>query len=67
MVAKNDFLNYTINSVIVSFSATGLALLPGVPAGDDIAKANASKAAMLILVARVTPGVSYLIPLFLLF
>ena len=24
---KNDFLTYTINSVIVSFSATGLALL----------------------------------------
>jgi multiple sugar transport system permease protein len=46
---KNDFLSYTINSVIVSFSATGLALLFGVPAG------------------RVTPGLSYLIPLFLLF
>ena len=26
---KNDFLTYTINSVIVSFSATGLALLFG--------------------------------------
>jgi multiple sugar transport system permease protein len=65
--AKNDFLTYTINSVIVSFSATGLALLFGVPAGYGIAKANASKAAVLILIARVTPGLSYLIPLFLLF
>jgi multiple sugar transport system permease protein len=65
--AKNDFLTYTINSVIVSFSATGLALLLGVPAGYGIAKAKASKAAMLILIARVTPGLSYLIPLFLLF
>ena len=61
--AKNDFLTYTINSVIVSFTATGLALL----FGYGIAKANASKAAMLILIARVTPGLSYLIPLFLLF
>ena len=34
--AKNDFLTYTINSVIVSFSATGLALLFGVPAGYGI-------------------------------
>ena len=64
---KNDFLSYTINSVIVSFSATGLALLLGVPAGYGIAKAKASKAAVLILIARVTPGLSYLIPLFLLF
>ena len=65
--AKNDFLSYTINSVIVSFSATGLALLFGVPAGYGIAKAKATKAAALILIARVTPGLSYLIPLFLLF
>lgn len=64
---KNDFLSYTINSVIVSFSATGLALLFGVPAGYGIAKTRAVKAAILILIARVTPGLSYLIPLFLLF
>jgi multiple sugar transport system permease protein len=65
--AKNDFLTYTINSVIVSFGATGAALLLGVPAGYGIAKAKATKAAVLILIARVTPGLSYLIPLFLLF
>jgi multiple sugar transport system permease protein len=64
---KNDFLTYTINSVVVSFSATGLALLFGVPAAYGIAKAKATKAAALILIARVTPGLSYLIPLFLLF
>lgn len=65
--AKNDFLTYTINSVIVSFSATGLAVLFGVPAGYGIAKTKATKSAALILIARVTPGLSYLIPLFLLF
>ena len=64
---KNDFLTYTINSVIVSFSATGLALLFGVPAAYGIAKSKATKAAALILIARVTPGLSYLIPLFLMF
>ena len=64
---KNDFLTYTINSVIVSFSATGLALLFGVPAAYGIAKTKATRAAALILIARVTPGLSYLIPLFLLF
>ncbi|MDT7952242.1 MAG: carbohydrate ABC transporter permease [Acetobacteraceae bacterium] len=64
---KNDFLLYGWNSVVVSFSATGLALLLGVPAGYGIAKAKATRAALLILVARITPGLSYLIPLFLLF
>ncbi len=64
---KNDFLTYAYNSVVVSFTATGLALLVGVPAGFGIAKAKAAKAAALIMIARVTPGLSYLIPLFLLF
>jgi multiple sugar transport system permease protein len=65
--AKNDFVTYTINSIIVSFSATALALLVGVPAGYGIAKARASASAALILIARITPGLSYLVPLFLLF
>lgn len=65
--AKNHFVAYTINSVIVSFSATGLALLVGVPAGYGIAKAKATASSALILVARITPGLSYLVPLFLLF
>jgi multiple sugar transport system permease protein len=64
---KNDFLTYTYNSVIVSFTATGLALLLGVPAGFGIAKSRATRVAALIMIARVTPGLSYLIPLFLLF
>jgi multiple sugar transport system permease protein len=64
---KNDFLTYTYNSVVVSFGATGLALLFGVPAGFGIAKSKAHKAAALIMIARVTPGLSYLVPLFLLF
>ncbi len=64
---ENDFLGYTINSVIVSFSATALALAIGVPAGYGIAKTRAMRAAMLILIARLTPGLSYLIPLFLVF
>ena len=64
---RNDFLNQTLNSVIVSFGATGIALLVGIPAGYGIAKMRANKAAVLILIARITPGLSYLIPLFLLF
>ena len=65
--ARNDFLRFAWNSVVVSFGATGIALLIGVPAGYGIAKMHAMRAAALILIARITPGLSYLIPLFLLF
>jgi multiple sugar transport system permease protein len=65
--ARNDFLLFAWNSVVVSFAATLLALAVGVPAGYGIAKMQAVRAAALILVARITPGLSYLIPLFLLF
>jgi multiple sugar transport system permease protein len=58
---------YLYNSVVVSFIATGAALLVGVPAGFGVAKSKAHKVAALIMIARVTPGLSYLVPLFLLF
>jgi multiple sugar transport system permease protein len=64
---RNDFLTYTINSVIVSFGATLIALAAGIPAGYGIAKTRATRAAVLILIARITPGLSFLVPMFLLF
>ncbi len=64
---NNPFLLYTTNSILVSGSATLSALLLGVPAGWGLARARARGIAVLILVARMTPGLSYLIPLFVLF
>jgi multiple sugar transport system permease protein len=65
--AENNFLQYTINSLIVTCSATLAALAVGVPAGYGIAKSKAMKVAGLILIARITPGLSFLVPLFILF
>jgi multiple sugar transport system permease protein len=65
--ASNRFTTYFLNSLIVTGSATALALLVGVPAGYGIARMRAARAAVVILIARITPGLSYLIPLFLLF
>ncbi len=64
---ENDFLLYFWNSVLVTGTATLLALLVGVPAGYGIARLKADKAAIVIMIARMTPGLSFLIPLFLLF
>ena len=67
VLASNRFVTYFFNSLIVTGGATGLAMLVGVPAGFGIARMAAHKSAIVILIARITPGLSYLIPLFLLF
>ncbi len=67
VVASNRFLTYFRNSLMVTGTATLLAMLVGVPAGYGIARMAAHKSAIVILIARITPGLSYLIPLFLLF
>ena len=58
---------YFWNSVQVTGSATLAALLLGVPAAYGIARARAHKMAAVLLLSRMTPGLSYLIPLFTLF
>jgi multiple sugar transport system permease protein len=64
---KNNFLLYLWNSLLVTGGAVLFGLIVGVPAGYGIARSKAAKAAVLILIARMTPALSYLIPLFLLF
>ena len=65
--ASGPFFQYLANSLIVSGSATLVALLVGVPAGYGIARVKARKLMLTILIARMTPAISFLIPLFTLF
>jgi multiple sugar transport system permease protein len=67
VLASNRFATYFINSLIVTGTATLFALLVGVPGGYGIARMKAHRSAIVILIARITPGLSYLIPLFLVF
>src|SRR5204862_6960144 len=67
VLASNRFLTYFINSLLVTGTATFLAMVVGVPAGYGIARMAAHKSAIVLLSARITPGLSYIIPLFLLF
>ncbi len=64
---RSPFGLYTVNSIIVSGSATLIGLVLGVPAAYGIAKGKAMSVGMLIMLARITPGLSFLIPLFTLF
>jgi multiple sugar transport system permease protein len=65
--ASNNFLLYFWNSVVVTGAATLLALVVGVPAGYGIARMKAERSAIVIMIARMTPGLSFLIPMFLIF
>lgn len=58
---------YFWNSLQVTGTATLAAVLLGVPAGYGIARAKANGFAFVLLISRITPGLSYLIPLFTLF
>ena len=64
---KNNFALFFGNSIIVTGLATLLALLVGVPAGYGVARLKATRWAIVVLIARMTPALSYLIPLALLF
>ncbi|MDJ1157493.1 carbohydrate ABC transporter permease [Chelatococcus sp. SYSU_G07232] len=67
VLESNRFPQFFLNSIVVTGAATLLGLLVGVPAGYGIARMKATKSAIVVLIARMTPGLSYLIPLFLLF
>jgi multiple sugar transport system permease protein len=58
---------YFRNSLVVSGLATLLGLAVGVPAGYGIARTQAHRFTILILIARMTPLLSYLIPLYTVF
>ncbi len=64
---KNNFLLYFWNSVLVTGGAVLIGLIVGVPAGYGIARSKAYRTAVMILIARMTPALSYLIPMFLVF
>jgi len=65
--AKHPFLLYTWNSLVVAVGSTALGLLVGLPAAYSIAQWRQRTLALTILVARIIPGISYLIPWYILF
>ncbi len=65
--AKNPFLLYIWNSLVVASGVTLLGLAVGLPAAYSIAHWRQRSLALTILVARIIPGISYLIPWYILF
>ena len=64
---QHNFLRYLMNSLIIATFSTGLSLVLGLPAAYSIAKYRQSKIGIMILLARMTPFVSYLLPWYIIF
>lgn len=64
---SNPFAFYLWNSLVVGIGATALGLLLGLPAAYAIARYRAEGAAIAVLLARIAPGISYLVPWFIIF
>ncbi len=65
--AVNQFFTFMRNSVVISGGATLTALALGLPAAHAIARHRQRGLAIGILVARMAPHLSYVVPFFILF
>ena len=64
---KYPFFLYTWNSLVVAVGCTALGLAVGLPAAYSIARWRQQRLAVVILVARIIPGIAYLIPWYIFF
>lgn len=64
---EQNFFLYLKNSTIVAVSAVVFSLLMGLPAAYSIARFGQKKLSMFILVARLMPGISFLMPWYIVF
>ncbi|MBV9585600.1 MAG: carbohydrate ABC transporter permease [Alphaproteobacteria bacterium] len=62
--ADNAFLRYVLNSTIVAAGSTGIGLLLGIPAAYAMARWRRNAVGVVLLAARMAPGIAFLIPLF---
>lgn len=67
VLIRNDFPRFTLNSLIIALGATGMSLLLGVPAAFGIARYRQTGLGIVILSARMAPGMAFLIPWFIIF
>ena len=62
-----NFMRYIMNSLIIGAGCTLVGLLLGLPAAYSIARYQQNRLAIGILMARMVPGITFLVPLFIIF
>ena len=64
---EQNFLKYFVNSTIVGTASVGLSLVLGLPAAYSIARFTQRRLAVFILLARLMPGIAFLMPWYVVF
>lgn len=65
--AQHNFARYMWNSGVIAVGSTVFSLILGLPAAYAIARFKQDRIALVILVARIVPGITFLIPWFMIF
>ena len=65
--SEQNFLKYFVNSSIIGISSVFFSLLMGLPAAFSIARFGQKKLSIFILIARLMPGISFLMPWYIIF
>ncbi len=63
----DTYLRFVLNSLWIAVAATGISLLLGVPAAFAMSRFNMRKSALVVLLARIVPGISLLVPWYYVF
>jgi len=67
VITEYDFLGYTWNSFVVAALATIFSLIIGLPCAYAIARYKMRKSSVVVLMVRMIPGISFLLPWFSIF
>ena len=65
--SRYNFLKPTFNSFFVAIASTGIGLIIGLPAAYAVSRYKLYKISLIILVVRMIPGITFLVPWYLLF
>jgi len=65
--AEQNFPKYFVNSTVIGAASVAASLLLGLPAAYSIARFRQRRLSVFILVARLMPGISFLMPWYIIF
>ncbi|MGN6442267.1 MAG: carbohydrate ABC transporter permease [Arthrobacter sp.] len=67
VLQRNNYFVFVVNSFWVAFVSTALSIVLGVPAAYAMSRFTMHRSALVVLMARVIPGVSLLVPWYYVF
>ncbi|TQL47249.1 carbohydrate ABC transporter membrane protein 2 (CUT1 family) [Homoserinimonas aerilata] len=67
VLGRDNYFQFIFNSAWIAFASTALSLLVGVPAAYVMSRFSMGKSAAVVLLARIIPGVSLLVPWYFIF